>query len=320
MTNPAAAQADTPQQIHAADGYSLGARVFGSLTQARAVVLIHGAMAVPQRYYAAFSNYLARRGFLAISYDYRGVGASRPMALSGFEASARDWAELDARAAMGFAQRLAGPRPLFSVGHSFGGQITGLIDEARQVDAAVMVGVQLGYYRMFSAAMQARLLGSFGVLLPLVSGLWGYAPGRFGLGEDLPKGVAEEWSKWCLSPGYLRDHVADASARFARFDRPTLLFSFSDDDYAPKATVDAMVWALASAPLIHRRFAPSDLQARSVGHFGFFRRQREDLWREVVDHLDAHIAGNASPLRSREPHSFDLFSEDIQADLEFGRS
>jgi predicted alpha/beta hydrolase len=284
------------------------------------VVLIHGAMAVPQRYYGAYSEFLAAQGLMAISYDYRGVGDSRPMALSGFEATARGWAELDARAAIGFARRLASSRPVFSVGHSFGGQITGLIDEARQVDAAVVVGAQLGYYRMFSPAMQARMLGAFGVLLPLVSGVWGYAPGRLGLGEDLPSGVAEEWAKWCLSPGYLRDHVEDASARFARFDRPTLFYSFTDDEYAPKPTVDTLVWALSSAPLIHRRFAASDLGARSVGHFGFFRAPRQDLWRETLCFFDARISGRAVPLRPREPHSLELQPEDIMADLEFGRS
>ena len=307
-------------RVAAKDGYQLGVRVYGDVDHAAGVVVMHGAMAVPQRFYRAYAEYLASRKLAVISYDYRGVGDSRPMALSGFHATARQWAELDARGVLAFARGLNPPLPLLSVGHSFGGQIAGIIDEARDVAGSVMVGVQLGYYRDFSPAMQARLLGSFGVLLPLVSGLWGYTPGRLGLSEDLPKGVAEEWAKWCLSPGYLRDHISGASERLAAFDRELLLYTFTDDEYAPKPTVQALTRALSSANLVHRRFEPFELGADSVGHFGFFKPSRRDLWQESADFFHSRLSGMPPSLRSHSPHGLGLEPEDIMRDLAYGRA
>ncbi len=307
-------------RVAAEDGYQLGVRVYGDLARAQGFVVVHGAMAVPQRFYRAYAEYLASRKLAVISYDYRGVGDSRPMALAGFHATVRQWAELDARGILAFAKNLAPSLPLLSVGHSFGGQLAGIIDEARDVAGAVMVGAQLGYYRNFSPAMQARLLGSFGVLLPLVSGLWGYTPGRLGLGEDLPKGVAEEWAKWCLSPGYLRDHIQGAGARLAAFDRELLLYTFTDDEYAPKPTVQALTRALSSANLAHRRFEPAELGTESVGHFGFFKPARRDLWQESADFLHAKISGAPSSLSSRSPRRLGLEPEDITQDLDYGRA
>ena len=43
-------------------------------------VLIVSAMGVPQRFYADFAEWLASQGHAVMSFDYRGVGESRPAA------------------------------------------------------------------------------------------------------------------------------------------------------------------------------------------------------------------------------------------------
>ena len=45
----------------------------------RALVLIHPATAVPERL-RGFARFLTERGFAALTYNYRGIGASRPRA------------------------------------------------------------------------------------------------------------------------------------------------------------------------------------------------------------------------------------------------
>ncbi|MEZ4224799.1 MAG: alpha/beta fold hydrolase [Polyangiaceae bacterium] len=307
-------------RVAASDGFALGVSRVGRVGDARGVVVVNCAMAVPQRFYRAYASELAQAGYCVVTYDYRGVGESRPLPLAGFQATARQWAERDARAVLHHARELARDRPVLTVGHSFGGQLAGIIDEARDVQGALMVGAQLGYVRHFSPAMRARMLFGFRLSFPALDKIWGYVPGRFGLGEDLPSGVVEEWARWCLSPGYLLDHVPEARRRFAHFDKPTLFYSFTDDQYAPSAAVAALTQALIDAPLTHRRFAPGELDAAHVGHFGFFRPERRELWIESVRFFDAIVEGRPSPLRSRLPSDLEIGTEDVLMDLEYGRA
>src|SRR5262249_52982075 len=64
--------------IAARDGYALAATVFTPEGPPRGTVLVNSATAVPRRFYAGFAAYLAERGFACLTYDYRGVGGSRP--------------------------------------------------------------------------------------------------------------------------------------------------------------------------------------------------------------------------------------------------
>ena len=48
-------------------------------------------------------------------------------------------------------------RPVAILGHSFGGQLVGLIDEARESAGAIFVGAQLGYYGYWPLLQRARL-------------------------------------------------------------------------------------------------------------------------------------------------------------------
>src|SRR5690606_39045062 len=104
--------------ISARDGYALGATRRRPDTEPTATVLIAAAAAVPAGFYRSFATCLAERGFDAVTFDYRGVGRSRPASLKGFEARMRDWADLDATAAADFAAALNPGKPLVYVGHS----------------------------------------------------------------------------------------------------------------------------------------------------------------------------------------------------------
>jgi len=281
-------------EVGAADGATVAVRLFEPARSPQGTLVVHGATAAPQRYYARFAEHVATRGWRVITYDYRGVGRSRPASLRGFEATMRDWAELDARAVLAWAaRRFPGPRA--SIGHSFGGQLVGLIDEAHAVDRAIMVGSQLGYYRHWRGGARIKLGAIWLGLVPALTATFGYLPGRAGLGEDLPRGVAREWATWCTSPNYLLDHVDGAAERMARFDAPTLFYSFTDDEFAPQGAVDALLERLPGAPLTHRRISPADLGLDRIGHFGFFRPEHRDtLWDEALDFLTGALVRRAA--------------------------
>jgi predicted alpha/beta hydrolase len=310
-----------PETLVAADGTELTATLYQPLGAERGTVVINGATAAPASFYARFAEHLTAAGVSVLTYDYRGIGRSRPSSLKGFSATMTDWATLDAAAALDFAVRRHGAERVVWVGHSFGGQILGLLDGARDVAGAFLVASQLGYVGHWPLPARLRLGLVWNALIPTVTASLGYLPGRLGLGEDLPAGVALEWAEWCRHPQYLMGFHPAAQARFARFERPTLLLTFSDDDYAPEAAVDQLVRALGRAPLVHRRFRPAELDVEEIGHFGFFRpRFADTLWRQaryfVDDVLEGRQAFRFVPRRA----PWDLTEEDLEADLSYGRS
>lgn len=308
-------------RILAQDAYGLSATLFEPRQPARATVVVNGATAVPASYYARFAEHLASSGYRVLTYDYRGVGASRPLNLRGFEANMSDWAELDARGVLDYVKLAFPAEPLVLVGHSFGGQLLGLLDDARDVAGAVLVGAQLGYYGHWPLFGRMKLSFIWNLMLPTLTRTFGYLPGAAGIGEDLPKGVAEQWARWCLSPDYLMSEHPAARRRFARFDKPTLFYSMSDDDFAPEGAVAQLMNALSSAPIEHRRVIPAELGVDAVGHFGFFHpRFTDTLWREVRWFVDDLAAGKTRfrPKRARAPWNID--EDDVAADLAFGRA
>jgi predicted alpha/beta hydrolase len=308
-----------PIDLYAADGQRLGATWFHPLvTEPRAAVIINGATAVPASYYARFAEHLAARSLSVLTYDYRGVGASRSRGLDGFHASMTDWAHYDARAALDHVQERLPGTPMVLVGHSFGGQLIGLLEEANHAALAVLVGAQLGYYGHWPQPERARLALMLNFVLPLMTRTFGYLPGWTGIGEDLPRGVAEEWARWCTDPDYFMGTYPDARDRFARFGRPTLFYSFTDDDFAPQPATARLVELLGSAELVHRRVRPRELGAASVGHFGFFRpRFAATLWRETIRFIDDGLAGRRfTPDRTATAC---ISEEEIMAELAYGR-
>ncbi len=302
--------------LRAIDGYPLAAMHFEPRGTPRGTLIIHGATATPQRFYRAFAQFLSERGVRVVTYDYRGVGRSRPESLRGFRATMTEWAELDARAVHQYVGSYHGAGPVAIVGHSFGGQLVGLVDEARDVCGALFVGAQLGYYGNWPPLQRARLAVIWRALVPAFTATLGYLPGRIGIGEDLPRGVAEEWARWCTHPDYLISGHPDAAERFARFDCPSALYSFTDDSFAPPRAISALLSRLSSAPLEHRRIDPSDLGEAAIGHFGFFRRTfRSTLWNDALGFLSDVFEGRTPRRVSTSPTSWGIREEDVLSDL-----
>lgn len=278
---------DGPLSFSAPDGRTLG----GTLWQAdapRGAVLIGGATATPHRYYAAFAAWLASEGYTTLAFDYRGVGASREGPPARESATLQDWAG-DLEAALATLHDAAPGLPVWLVGHSFGGQALGLSDALGEVDGALLVGAQLGWWGHWPGLSRWRMWTTWNVLFPLTLAAVGYIPGVL-IGEDLPPGVAREWARWCRSPRYLLDHVPDAEARLRAFRGRAELWAFTDDDYAPEAAVRALAAQVGPGAWV-RVVSPARTRGAPIGHFGPFRKAAATtLWTDVRDVLDAWTA------------------------------
>jgi predicted alpha/beta hydrolase len=277
----------TAVEFPARDGYRLAGTLYRPQTPNRRAVLFQAAAGVPQEYYGRLAAYLATRGFAALTFDYRGIGRSRPARLRGFQARMRDWAEKDIAGALDYLARASHSARVIGLGHSFGGQAFGIVPGNERYVAAVTVGSQSGYWRHWRGAGRAGMWLVTHALLPGLSHGLGYLPARWlGQGEDLPAGVAREWASWCRHPGYIVGALGAQDA-YARFTAPIRLYAIGDDAYAPPPAAEAFLGFYPNAPRQRIDVDPRQ-HGGPIGHFGFFReRFRDSLWKDTADWMES---------------------------------
>ena len=271
-----------------------GVRLRGHLWQARiasphGLVTVNPAPGVLARYYHHYARFLVEAGFDVLTYDYRGIGLSRPSRLRGCGYRWRDWGQLDFDAAIRFARDQRRDGKLLVVGHSVGGFLPGLAENGVLVERMLTVGAQYAYWRDYAREKRARLFLKWHVVMPAATALFGYFPGRrLGWLEDLPAGVANEWSfkKARTELSYPRPSQAPVLDRFASFHAPILAVIVSDDELG---TVPAVRRALAyygGAPTYEALLTPSDLGVDAIGHFSLFHtRFAASFWADTLDWL-----------------------------------
>lgn len=285
-----------PFPIRARDGYPLSGTLYPHQgAELGAVVLVSAATGARQRYYSRFAAFLAGRGLPTVTYDYRGIGGSRPASLVGFEARMEDWGARDLAGAIAAVRERFPGRRVLLVGHSVGGQLLGLADNAGDVTALLTVAAGSGYYRLFPQRLRMAL--NWRVLAPLLVRTFGMLPGWAGTAEDLPAGVATQWARWCLSPDYLLSEGGEARRdAYASLYLPLRAYSFTDDPIASPEAVRHLLSIYADAEVEHRLLSPKGVGG-AIGHFGFFRESfRNTLWKEAADWLaDKALAPRHAP-------------------------
>jgi predicted alpha/beta hydrolase len=288
--------------IPARDGFPLGATAYQPETNpTRTTISIHSATAVPQRFYRTLAGYLAQNGYRVVTYDYRGTGASRPASLRGFKTRACDWALQDMAGVVDWVRSTDRPQRHFLIGHSIGGQLVGLLPNGHLIDAMVTLSSQSGYWRLQGGMQKIAVAFHVHVTLPLMAHLFGYMPWSWiGSAEDLPKGVALDWSRWCRQPGYLLDDDRLPVDRYRQFQAPVLAYSFDDDNWGTRRAVDAMMGAYPHVTRRHVR--PADIGRPGIGHFGYFRPGAERLWQAAIDWLEGVVPLAPAKLGPR-PHT-----------------
>jgi predicted alpha/beta hydrolase len=253
--------------------------------EVRGAVLVVPAMGVAQTFYAPLAQWLASEGFVAMTFDYRGMGLSRPRppkTLRGLDLDLLDWARTDCAAMVDLAVAEAHGAPLLWLGHSLGGQILPFVPNRAAVSRMITVATGSGYWRENSPRLRrfAGLLW-FGVV-PLAMALCGYFPGkRLRMVGDLPKGVMAQWRRWCLHPEYAVGVEGEPARQlYDAVATPIVSFSFTDDDFMSERNTASIHGHYRNAPRAMKRFSPADLGQRRIGHFGFFRPEVADcLWR-----------------------------------------
>lgn len=265
--------------IPAVDGFELAATVFGDGPD---VVIVNAATAVPRTFYTTFATYLADHGFTVVTYDYRGIGGSRPASLRGFRCQVSDWGMLDGQGVLDWVERKYQPDNIFMVGHSVGGHMPGLMTGVDRITALATLSAQSGHWAMQGGNETKRLLFGTYVVLPVLSHIFGYFPwSKFGPAEDLPKGAALQWAKWVKDPEYMMGDDSLPLERFSNLTAPVLAYSIDDDDWGTERSVRKMMSNFANVEYEH--IVPAELGLEPLGHVGFFRPGNEVLWDSTLE-------------------------------------
>ncbi|MEG1079359.1 MAG: alpha/beta fold hydrolase [Pseudomonas sp.] len=289
----------------AGDGYSLGGFCWRHALpdSTRPVVIINAATSVRCSYYARFAQYLFSHGFDVMTYDYRGIGESRPASMRHFKASWTDWGALDFEAMLQRARREFPGQPIDVVGHSFGGCAAGLAPSAGQLRRLVTVGAQFAFWRDYAADSRWQLFGKWHVVMPLLTRVFGYFPGkRLGWLEDTPAGVVKDWST--LTATYERRPSGQALGQlpFARVRAQTLAISLTDDPFGTVAAIERLLAYFESSTRSHLRIAPADIDEAQIGHFAFFHnRFQTRLWPIALQWLQQGQLAEGTPGRLLTP-------------------
>lgn len=281
----------TTETIEARDGHELVATIYvPSEGEPERVVIVAAATGVKQAFYEPYARFLAGNRCAVVTFDYRGIGKSLKTKITEVDATIRDWGQKDYPAVVDFAKKKFPGKKLQIVGHSVGGQLVGMLDNVDEVDAVITVAAQHGYHWRYPLkdALVFGLL--WWILMPLLSVLFGYFPSRkFGLGENLPKGAALEWARFCRSKDYfITPDGTPIRTGFEKYTGPLRAYDFADDDRAPEICVKALHAYFTKTTVDHRHVDPKEVGHR-VGHVGFFLAKfKESLWRESLEWLREH--------------------------------
>ncbi len=276
--------------IRCEDGVVLGGHFWRSETERpHGSVIVNPATGVLARYYHRYAQFLVRHGFDVLTFDYRGVGQSRPQQLRGAGYRWRDWGERDFDAALRWMAKHRRNGPLTVVGHSIGGFLPGLAESAPMIDRMLTVGAQYAWWGDYMASRRLALLFKWHVAMPMVTAACGYFPGRrLGWLEDLPKGVANEWS--FRGRRFERSHPADerqaALRRMAAVKAPILAVVVSDDELGTIPAVHRALNYYKGAQRMSVLLHPADFGRDAIGHFGLFHdRYTDSFWTDTLSWL-----------------------------------
>jgi predicted alpha/beta hydrolase len=281
-----------PVRFQAVDGYPLGGFLWsggGCAKVERPVVIITSATSVRCRYYARFATYLHAHGYDVLTFDYRGIGESRPASLRSFRADWADWGEKDVEGALCFAADHFGERATHIVAHSIGGFALGLAPSARRVRRIVTVGAQYAFWRDYGRNQRLTMLWKWHVVMPLLTRIFGYFPAkRLGWMEDTPAGVVHDWSRMgahfedTIRAGRMSDGQQESELlreRLLQVTAEILAISLTDDPHGTVTAVNRLLAYFGSAKRRHLQVRPQDIGHDHIGHFAFFHdRFRDTLW------------------------------------------
>ena len=269
-------------KIRAKDGYELSATLYEPIEEPVGFIQINSGTGIPQKFYRHFANYLTKKGYVTVTFDYRGIGKSKPATLKGFEATNFQWGELDMTAILDWGIINYPTLEKTVIGHSMGGQLIGTMKNADKIDQTFLIASGTGFWKdMPKGRLKMLMPFLWYAYIPFTTAFCGYGGAKkIKQGENLPKGVALQWRNLCINENYWESdfNTETNNNSFQKLTGSLKSILFQDDKIISEKANRKLLRYYENASIENISLSPNEMGLESVGHFGFFSSKSEKLW------------------------------------------
>lgn len=279
----------TESTIICADQFTLAATIYSPKNTCKGAILIGPATGIKRQFYANFATFLAEAGYGVITFDNRGIGGSLLSDIKNSDASLQCWGEKDMPAVLDQLKTTFPDTHYHLIGHSAGGQLVGLMHNAMDLTSIFNFASSSGQLKnmTFSHLLKAQFFMNF--FIPLNNTLFGHTKSQWvGMGEPLPKGVAQQWREWCNGEGYVKTAFGKTIHRhlYDELSIPSMWVNAIDDEIANNSNVEDMLSVFTKSKAEKLTLSPDDYALDEIGHMKFFSRKSQVLWSHALQWLE----------------------------------
>ncbi|MCB0326766.1 MAG: alpha/beta fold hydrolase [Bdellovibrionales bacterium] len=278
-------------QIECLDQRRISGIVYLPAQAPKAAVLIAPATGITKEFYTYFAQDLCQQGYGVLVFDFRGVGESIEGKLCQDNSSIVDWGQLDLSAALDQLQIEFPETSYHLIGHSAGAQLSGLTNSKTKLTSQFCFAGSTGRLKNMKMPFWIKAQFFMRVFIPLSNVIFGYAKLELmGMGHSIPKKVANQWSRWCRTEGYIKAGMGRdfEQHHYAQIEHPMFWVHASDDFIANRKNVEEIVAIHPKASSEILTLEPKEYGCREIGHMNFFRRSYSTLWPLAYEWLAKH--------------------------------
>ncbi len=270
--------------LHTEDQTPIAASLFYPERSNQKLIIINSATGVRQQIYFGFASYLSENGFTVITYDYRGIGLSKPLKMKNFPANMRIWGNQDFKTITDYARETFKNYHYFCIGHSVGALLLGMNPNSILFEKLVFIGTQKAFVGNLRFKTKVEAYLGFGIAQPLFTIALGYFPAQwFGLGESLPSGSAFDWRTLILhkkSTNKLLESTEDFSKILTQ---NVFVIRAEDDEWVTgKGVQSLMKETYPNMKPVFRFLKIEESEKKKIGHINFFRSYNRNLWKIIL--------------------------------------
>lgn len=273
------------------DGHQLAATSFSPKQAFKGAILIGPATGIKRQFYQAFAIFLAQNSYGVITFDNRGIGDSLVGNIKDCDASLQSWGQQDMPAALNSLISQFPDTQYHLVGHSAAGQLIGLMDNAHLLRSMFTVASSSGCLKNMKLPYWFKAQFFMNIFIPVNNLLFGHTKAQLlGMGEPLPKAVADQWRLWCNGQGYVKTGFGHSINQhcYDQLTLPTMWVNATDDDIANKINVADMLTVFDKIKVSTLTLSPQEHNLKEIGHMKFFSRQSQSLWQHTLTWLAQH--------------------------------
>ncbi len=273
------------------DQHVLAITTYHPKNPVKAALLIAPATGIKRQFYDNFASYLAEHGYGVITFDNRGIGESLVGKITKNNASLQCWGEKDMPAVFDQLKQTFPNSKYHLIGHSAGGQLVGLMHNAMDFSSIFNVACSSGRLRNMNKSYLVKAHFFMNLFIPFSNTVWGHTKSQLvGMGEPLPKTVAQQWREWCNGQGYVKTAFGKTVHKhlYDELSIPSMWVNAIDDDIANDKNVDDMISVFKASPAHKLILSPKDHDLDEIGHMKFFSRKSKVLWKHVLHWLETN--------------------------------